>query len=267
MNKNQNQAGSAHIVIIVILVLAIVGGLGFVAYTKFFAPKVAGPVSQTTTQTDAATCGYEGDAVEEDGVFCSDVVGIKLAVPTILQAKLEKIDNYEVFKSGLDFEKTKESVGTSDVVYETKMTGEYGFKLTIAKEPVRSGTIESVYHENRNTYYDEETGLLSLLNYPIANYDSTTDTVTTSGEFSVGETVPSFKVGDVTFFKGSFGDAGLSARVYFAVINGSFVKIELRHLDYIGGDPSPYVNQPTTEEGNKIFSDFETSVKNIEFLN
>lgn len=52
VKKSQNQTGSAHVVIIVILVLAIMGLLGFVFWQNFIQKKATTTTSTTTTVVD-----------------------------------------------------------------------------------------------------------------------------------------------------------------------------------------------------------------------
>lgn len=264
MKTNQNQSGSAHIVLIVILVLAIVGGFGYVAYAKFFAPKAAEPVAQTTTETEAAPCENEGDAVETNNVFCSEEIGIKLQIPTSLKGSFVKADNYEIFKGSVDYN-DRASDGNADLVYVLDEPGEYGFKVTIAKEKLRSGYVDVTSYLSP-TFYSEDTGLLSNIISPENVYNSVTQTTTQSGEYAVGETVPSFKVGETTFYHGTAGDAGVTMADYFAVINGSIVKIKIFSSAYMGMTESEPTGLRTDDEENKLYDDLDAAIKNIVIL-
>ena len=51
MNKKQSQSGSAHLVIIIVLVVALLGALGYVYWLNFMQPKTSDTESSTTTST------------------------------------------------------------------------------------------------------------------------------------------------------------------------------------------------------------------------
>lgn len=257
IKSSQRQDGSAHVIIIVIIVLAIICVLGFLAWKNFLTPHDAQRNSEVV-QTKDSDC--DGDPIEKGGIFCSEEIGIKLKVPAIFEDKFEKTDNYEIFKGTVDYT-TRTSAGSSDLVYSAVITGSDEFTFSIAKEPLRSGYVD-VGHMLQGTYYDTETGLLSLTRSPTRNYNSATDSFTTSGEYAVSDTVPSFVVDDIKFYHGSVGDAGKRYETYLAVINGSFVKIILKHDGYMG----PVENDPSTIDADQIFDELDDAVKGIEII-
>jgi hypothetical protein len=257
IKNSQRRAGSAHIVIIVILAIAIIGALGFVAWKNFLSPHDSRPAIKVS-QTKGSKC--ENDVVEKNGTFCSEEIGIKLKVPTVFDGKFEKTSNYEIFKGTVDYT-TRTSAGHSDIVYSAVITGNDEFTFTIAKEPLRSGYVD-VDHMLRSTYYDTKTGLLSLTTSPIRNYSSTTDSYVTSGEYAVADTVPSFVVNGVKFYHGSDRDAGARYETYFAIVNGSIVKIKLTHGGYIG----PEENDPSTIDADQVFSELNNAIKSVELI-
>lgn len=55
MNKSNNQSGSAHAVVIIILIMAILGLLGFIFWQNFVQKKDATPTKSVTTSTPAMT--------------------------------------------------------------------------------------------------------------------------------------------------------------------------------------------------------------------
>ncbi len=257
-----NQKGSAHIVIIIILVVVTLGTLGYVVWNNFLAPKNNQSAENTnTSEVETEPCKDNDGSFEKDGTICSEDLGIKFSTPTIFENKFKQAENYEIFKGTVDYT-TRTSAGNSDIVYSAIITGIDEFTLTIAKEPLRSGYV-NVGHALQGTYYDMDTGLLSLTNSPTSSYNSATDTSTTSGVYSVGETVPSFMVGDTKFYHGNVGDAGLREETYFAVVNGSFVKIKLSHSAYMG----PSENDPSTIDADPVFKELESAIKNIELIN
>lgn len=256
VKKSKKQTGSVHI-IIVIIVVAIIAALGFVAWKNFLAPKDVQPIAEVS-QTKGSDCGSV--AVEVDATFCSKEIGIELKVPSIFYGKFEKTDNYEIFKGTVDYT-TRTSAGNSDVVYSAVITGSDEFTFSIAKEPLRSGYVD-VGHMLQGTYYDTETGLLSLTTSPTRNYNSATDSYTTSGEYAVADTVPSFVVDGVKFYHGSASDAGARHETYFAVVNGSIVKIILKYAAYMG----PAENDPSTIDADQVFDELDEAVKAVKLI-
>lgn len=257
IKNSQIQTGSAHVIIIVILVVAIIGTLGFLAWKNFVVPQDVQPIAEVS-QTKYSDC--ESDAVEKNGTFCSEEIGIKLKVPNVFKGKFEKTVNYEIFKGTVDYT-TRTSAGNSNVVYSAVITGSDEFTFSIAKEPLRSGYVD-IGHMLQNTYYDTETGLLSLTTSPTRNYNSATDSYATSGEYAVSHTVPSFVVDGVKFYHGSDGDAGTRHETYFAVINDSFVRIMLKNGRHMGLAE----NGPSIIDADQVFDELDDAVKSIEII-
>lgn len=261
MEKRDSQTGGAHIVIVVVLALALVGGLGYVFWNNFLNKKEAAVAQSEAMPTPKAFCSDGENIAAEKGVFCSEEIGIKFTVPVILTNKVTKSREYPVYKGPLDYN-AKQDAGMSEIVYAASVTGNDNFVFTIAKESLRSGYLE-VHHALQNVYFDERTGEFSLVNTPIRAYDSATDSFTQSGEYSMGEALPSFDVGGVKFYKGTDGDAGMIQNVYLAVINNKIVKIQLVHSGRLGG---PDTNDPTTIDTDKVFAELEQSIKSLKVL-
>jgi len=260
IKHSQRQTGSALVVLIIVIVVAIIGALGWVAWNNFFVSSNDSQLATETQQVDAKPCGDDDAIMEKDGFFCSDQIGIRLAIPGILAGKFQKTDNYEIFKGTVDYT-TRASAGNSDVVYTSVLAGSDNFTLTIAKEPLRSGYVD-VAHANQSTYYDKGTGVLSNVTSPTKSYDSTNDTYVTSGSYAVASPVPSFEVAGTKIYHASVGDAGTRIETYFMVINSSIVKIKLTNNGYMGAPE----NDPTTIDAAKIFDEFDASVKKIELI-
>ena len=262
IKNSQRQSGSALIIVVVVVIVAIFATLAFVFWKNISGNK-SSQTTQITTQpqkAEVAPCDSDPSIVEEGDVFCSLAVGIKLAVPSVFEGKFAKADNYEVFKGTVDYT-DRVSDGSSDLVYSAVISGNDNLTLTIAKEPLRSGYVD-VSHMLQGTYYDTETGLLSNTTTPLRNYNSATDSYTTSGEYAVAATVPSFIVNGIKIYHGSDGDAGVRVETYFAVINDNIVKIILRHNAYMG----PEENDPSTINSDQVFSELDSAIKKIEVV-
>jgi nitrate reductase NapE component len=255
--ESRKQQGNALVVVVIILTVAIIGALGYVVWNNFIAQKVNQSTPETS-QSEDVEC--ESDVVEKSNTFCSKDIGVTFKVPSIFDGKFEKTDNYEIFSGTVDYT-TRVSAGSSDVVYSAAITGNDIFILTIAKEPLRSGYVE-VGHMLHSTYYDKETGVLSDATSPSRHYDSMTNTTTTSGEYAIAGTVPSFTSDDVKFYHGTDGDAGVRTETYFAVINGSIVKIKLTNRGYMGPDE----NDPSTIDADLIFNELEDAMKDLKII-
>jgi hypothetical protein len=252
VKNSRKQSGSISFTVIVFIVAALLGALGFIFW------KNMSQTQGTTNNTSETFCKDSKDLTAASGAFCSDEIGIKLTVPEVFYGKFEKTDNYEIFKGTVDYT-TRTTAGYSDVVYSAVITRNDDFTLTVARESLRSGYVD-VGHMLQGTYYDTETGLLSLATSPTQNYNSTTDSYAASGEYAVADTVPSFIVGGVRFYHGSLADAGSRIETYFAVINDSIVKIKLAHAGYMG----PTENGPSTIDADQVFSDLDNAIKRIE---
>ena len=255
MNKSDSQSGSVLIVVIVGIAILVLGGLGYVLWNNFNAKD---PVTSSPSVSEPKTfCEDNEDVTAENGVFCSEDIGIKFKVPTIFTNKVEKTANYEVFQSGVNISE-KQSAGMSDNVYSVVISGNDNFTFTIAQEPLRTGNIDFPY-KMAPTYFNSSNRKLSDINFPTSSYDSKTDTITVQGEYAVGEDVPSFKVGDVPVYKGGYGDAGQLANYYLMIVRDKIVKIVLKHAAYMG----PSENDPATIDEAIVFDELDESIKSL----
>lgn len=251
MRKTNTQTGSAHVVIIAVIIVALLGALGFVFWNNFMKKDTVVTQNENKPKPESFCLDKENVAAE-GGAFCSEKIGIKLAVPSIFVNKLAKADNYEVFEGSLD-PKDKKSAGTSEQVYQAVLSGNDNFTLTIAQEPLRSGYV-GVGHLLQNTYFDKTTGELTLVKTPTRMYDAATGTYTTTGDYSNGDAVPSFMVSGIRFFKGQIGDAGTVENTYFGVVGGKIIRISLKHVGYMGNpadDPSTIDAEPVLDALDK----------------
>jgi hypothetical protein len=255
MTMLKRDSGSAlHITIIIILVIAILGLLGYVLWSNFF--RTSSTETLTTSQTEPF-CSAEETETADNGTFCSADMGIKFDVPRIFKGIVAEADNYEVFSSTVDPD-SKVSAGNSEMVFEATISGTDNFTLTIAKEPLRTGYV-GLPHLVYEAYFDQASGVLSSITFPEYNYDSTTGATTTTGDYAVGDPASSFMVGDIKVFKGLFGDAGTSIITYFAVVNDKIIKIGITHGGYIG-DPA---DDPSTIDGTEVLDEFEAGIKTL----
>jgi len=255
MQRNTHQAGSA-LAFIIILVVLLIGALGVVFWNNL--SKKEAPVSLTESKPkETAFCSSGENTTADDGTFCSEEIGIKFTIPSIFAKKLAKTSNYEVFEGSLD-PNTKKNAGSSENVYSAAISGYDNFTLTIAQEPLRTGYV-GVADRLQNTYFDQATGELTLVTTPTSHYDSATNTYTTSGAYSKGETTASFSVDSTRFFKGTSGDAGQTEITYFGVINSKIVKISLKNEGYIG-DPA---KDPSTVDAGKVFDELDKSINSL----
>lgn len=262
MQKNRSQIGSAHVVIIIVAVIGLLGAVGFIFWNNFL--KKESTTSQTASKSTKPKaqkpCSDEENEKAENGTFCSKEIGIKFVVPSIFFNKLAKADNSEVFQGLLD-PNAKKSAGFTENVYKATISGSDNFTFTITQEPLRSGYV-GVAHGLQEVYYDQSTSELTLVKTPNRHYDSKTDTITVSGDYVKGDIVPSFLVGKTRFFKGVYGDAGQVGNDYFAVINNKIVKILLKNVGYMG----PPASDPTTIDANKIFDELDKSIKELKII-
>jgi len=254
MRENKSETGSAHVIVLGVLVIALIGALGFVFWNNFM--KKDTPATKKETASKATKfCADGQDVTAKNGTFCSTDVGIKFTVPSIFTSKLAKADNYAVFQGPLD-PNAKTGAGSSENVYKATISGNDNFTLTIAQEPLRTGYVD-VQHALQPTYYDKSTGVLSLVKAPTNVYNSTTNTYTTTGSYSKGDAVPSSAINGIRFFKTSNGDAGQTESTYLAVVNGKIVKVSLKHVGYMG-DPA---KDPSTIDSDKVFDEFANNMK------
>lgn len=260
MRKMNSQTGSAHVVIVTVIVVALLGALGFVFWNNFMKKDNVVPQNKSKPKVESF-CSDKENVAAEAGTFCSEDVGIKLAVPSIFENKLTKAANYEVFEGPLGI-KDKKSAGTSEQVYQAVLNGDDNFTLTIAQEPLRTGYV-GVGHLLQNAYFDRATGELTLVKGKTVTYDAVTDTYQTSGEFSKGDVVPSFVVDGIRFFKGQIGDAGTVENTYLGVVNGKIVKISLKHVSYMGNP----ADDPSTIDADPVFDELDKAVKSLKVAN
>jgi hypothetical protein len=261
MRKNKSQTGSAQIVIVIVVVAALVGTLGFVFWNNFLNKKADVAQTNATKAKVEESCAGTQNTAAEKGVFCSEELGVKVTVPSIFTNKLVKAANYEVFKNPTLNPDSKQSAGMSENVYSAAISGNDNFTFTIAQEPLRTGYV-GVSHMLQNTYYDQADATLTLVKSPTRHYDSATGTYTTTGSYSKGEVVPSFTADGVRFFKGTVGDAGQTENTYFGVVKGKIIKISLKHTGYMG-DPS---HDPSTINADNVFAELDTAVKALKVV-
>jgi hypothetical protein len=246
--KRTHQSGSALIIILVIVgVLAVLGGLGYVLWSNFLKP--------AETSVTGTFCADGEDEAATNGVFCSEDLGMKLTVPEIFKGKVAPAENYEVSEGTIDPETTT-SAGTSERVFKAEISGTDNFTFKIAREPLRTGYVD-VSARLSGAYFDQATGVLSNVDSPMMNYDSATGKTTTTGSYAISDDVDSFMAGDVRVYEGLFGDAGVSIITYFAVINDKIVKISLHHGGYIGAPE----DDPSTIDAEPVFDQLEAAVK------
>jgi hypothetical protein len=255
------QTGSIHMVVIIILILALVGVLGFIFWQNFMQSPKADKDAQAN-QTDSLekpsdVCVGYGDAVEKNKVFCSKNVGVEFKIPEVFVNKFQKKENYDVFKGGMD-DAQGTLAGKSLEYYEaTVASGEETLLLSVAKEPSRSG-YSSVSDALQRTYFNETNGNLFLVNGPVSHYDSKTGMSTTTGGWSAGKTVPSFDVNGTKVYHGKVGDAGIVEDDYLTVVSDGIVVIKIKHTANPMDTPALNVS--------KSFTDLDTYLKQIKFL-
>ena len=82
MNKKQSQSGSAHLIIIMILCVALIGALGFVYWQNFMQPKVSDKNVVATKTADNTTTTTP--AVTNEGYLVLDNWNVKFKLPADL---------------------------------------------------------------------------------------------------------------------------------------------------------------------------------------
>lgn len=254
------QTGSAHVVIIVTIVVALVGALGFAFWKNFMQPsgiQASQEQPEKTSQPKKAEPVCTGDFVEEDGVFCSESVGVEFKIPDLFVDKFKKGKNYEVYKGPMESAEGT-LTGKSLEYYEAIVaSGEEHLSLTVAKEPLRSG-YSSIGHALQRTYFNATNGNLYLVNAPPYDYDSTTGVTTYKGKWTAGEPVPFFEVGKTKVYQGKVGDAGTMENGYLMVVNDHLVIIKVRHV----ANP---MNEPMFD-AEQTFTDLNSNLKQIKVL-
>lgn len=258
---SSKQTGSTHVVIIIILVLVLIGALGFVFWRNFMqTPKNDKAVqvhqNNSSEKPPVACSGYDG-AVEKDKVFCSKDVGIELTVPEVFAGKFQKKENYDVFEGTMEDSKGK-LAGKSLYNYEAVVSsGDETLSLSIAKEPLRSG-YSSISHALQRTYFNESSDSLTLVKSPTRQYNSETGTYTTTGSWSAGDPVPSFIVDSNRIYHGKVGDAGTVEDGYLMAIKDGIIVIRIK-------DVANPMKESTLEIG-KVFSELDAYLKQLKFL-
>lgn len=244
MTKSSKQTGSAHIVIIVILAVVLLGALGFV-FWKNFIQSSDSQVSQETSsekisQTEKTEPLCASDVVEKDGVFCSEDIGVEFKIPEVFAGEFQKKKNYEIYKGPMQSIKGS-SAGKSLEYYEAVVTSgpDETLSLSVATEPIRSG-YSSIGHALQRTYFNATNGNLHLI--------KTTDT----GSWIAGESAPSFKVGKTKIYQGRVGDAGTIENGYLMVVGDHLVVIKIKHVANPMNEPALDNEAPFTELDNYL---------------
>lgn len=261
MNKTNLEKGFTVIEtvfgIAVVALIGYAGWTGFNYYQQAKKPAAATVPSVSATPAAKPFCGVKETTAASNGTFCSEDIGIKFTVSSIFAGKLAKADNYAVKQSGLDT--TKEtSAGNSEFVYSAKQTnGTDSVALTIAREPLRSGNAGISIVPN---YFDVNTRKVNYINLPIRTYNSTTNNISETGTYSIGDPVESFMVGDMEVFQGGVGDAGVVTVIYFMVVNEKIIKVSL----YLSTDIIS--NRTPNYDTSKLMSELNAAIKQIEVI-
>jgi len=138
MKFRTNQQGSAaHIVIIVALVLVVLGLLGFVFWQNFLKKDTVtvNEQKQNTAQSseEKPKCDEGEDEKASNGVFCSEVYGVKFSVPEEFKGQLQQSENVAIFPIA---DSQPEALGESESVISAKVSrGQYDYILTISLLP------------------------------------------------------------------------------------------------------------------------------------
>jgi hypothetical protein len=260
IKASPKQTGSVHVAIIVVLVLTLIGILGFVFWQNFMQSK--GNKDVQTNQNNSSgkssdVCVGYGDAVEKAKVFCSKNVGVEFRIPEVFANKFQKKENYDVFKGGMEDSKGSLAGKSLDYYEAVVSSGKETLLLSVAKEPLRSG-YSNVSHALQRTYFNEANGNLSLVKGPVRHYDSKTGTFAVTGGWSIGEPVPSFDVDGAKIYHGKTGDAGVVEDGYLTVAKTGVVVIKIKHV----ANP---MDTPVLE-ADKPFSDLNTYLEQLKFL-
>jgi len=216
IKSSSSQNGSAFVAIIIVLLIAIIGALGFVFWQNFIqspdTPVNQENLSRPDKTAPAPLCAGGSDTVEQNGIFCSESIGVEFKIPEVFAGKFQKKENYDVYQGPRDSSK-KSPAGKSLEYYEAVVTSGQEtletLSLSVAKEPLRSG-YTSVAHALQWTYFDATTGNL----YTVVN----------------DKLVPSFNVTGTKIYRGQAGDAGVVEDGYLMVVNGYLVIIKIKHV-------------------------------------
>lgn len=257
IRNSSSQNGSAFVVTIIILAVAIVGALGFVFWQNFMQPSDTQDNQESVSDLVDVDERCAGDVVEQNGIFCSESIGVEFKIPEVFAGKFQKQENYDVYEGPMDAVEGSPA-GKSLEYYEAVVTsGEETLSLSVAKEPLRSG-YSSIGHALQKTYFDATSGNLYLVNGPTREYDSATDTTKTTGGWSAGESVPSFDVGETKVYYGSIGDAGIVEDGYLMVVNDHLVVIKIKHTVNLPEEPA--------FDSEKSFMDLNSDLKQLQIL-
>lgn len=141
--KSPNQTGSAHAVIIVILVVGLLGTLGFVFWQNFINKPAdnqanTAPATVVEQETQDGKCQSDDEAAT-NGIFCSEAYGVKFSVPDEFKGKLQQADNKPVYPVSYT-EATPAAIGQTERVVSAEFTeGEYSYTLTVSLYPQIAG--------------------------------------------------------------------------------------------------------------------------------
>lgn len=217
MTHHNQQGGTLVIVSVIVLVLALLGSLGFIFYQNFIEKK-----SDETVQTDKTeSTETKEEACESsaaDGVFCNKDIGVSLAVPAILKGKFAVANNYDVYQGVID----ASVAGQSIAVYEATVTAPFStdgsefIKEKIALEPKRGTMAFDGYFK---FYYNDQTNVLA----PYSEQDA-------AGK------VEESTIGGVKAYKYVMADAGFVGYYYFIPLEDNILRVELTYRAYLGAD-------------------------------
>ena len=244
------QTGSIHIIIIVILVVALFGALGFVFWknlTQSSDTQVAHETSsREASQPDKIEPLCASSAIETDGVFCSESIGVEFEVPEVFEGEFQKKENYDVYKGPIASAEGS-LAGQSLDYYEAVIASgqDETLSLSVAKEPLRSG-YSSIGHALQRTYFNATSGNLHLVK------------TTSTGKWIAGESVPSFSAVKTKIYNGKVGDAGTVEDGYLMVVNDYLVVIKIKHV----ANP---MNEPALDSKSS-FMDLNSSLRQLKVL-
>ncbi len=258
---------SKHKIIItfIVVMIAVIVGAGIFAWYQFLAISQENKVGQLVIKESGADesagildlCGPEDDDKATSGTFCSKEIGIKTTVPAIFAGTMTKAENYPVFQGSLN-PNTKSNAGSALNVYRSSVVNSAGtFTFTIAQEPLRTGYVD-MYHAMQNLYFDATTKELYQVNSPVAQSNTQTGGVTTSGAYTKGVPIPAFTAMGKRFFQGSNSEPGKTDNTYLTVIDDKILKISLKYVGQSGA-----ANSSSKALVNKVYKELETSLRTI----
>jgi hypothetical protein len=262
VKNSSSQNGSAFVIIIVILTVAVIGALSFVFWQNFIQ---SGEVKSNSSATQEKVeqkpeqlCANNNNQVTEaDGVFCSEDIGLEFKVPEIFKGKIQKAENYDIFEGSIEDPRGTHA-GKSIVNYEAVIKFEQEtLSLSISKEPLRSGR-SSIGHALRSTYFNSNDRSLYFVEGVMSEYDSSTNSYRVTQKGYAGEPIPSFKVENMRVYHGKIGDAGVIEDGYLMVVDDYLVIIKIKHA----ANP---MNE-TTIDYEKPFADLNSFIKQLRVL-